>query len=65
LFDRCDQCISYIRDSQQRGASLHQTYMLLLLANRMERMSILVDLVDKDHQVRRWQVRRVVPHAGP
>jgi site-specific recombinase len=50
LLDRCDQCITYVRDHHsQRGASLHQTYMLLLLANRMERMSILVDLVDKDH----------------
>ena len=51
LLDRCDQCIGYIREHHsQRGASLHQTYMLLLLANRMERMSILVDLVDKDHR---------------
>ena len=50
LLDRCDQCITYIREHHsQRGASLHQTYMLLLLANRMERMSILVDLVDRDH----------------
>jgi site-specific recombinase len=50
LLDRCDECITYVRDHHsQRGASLHQTYMLLLLANRMERMSILVDLVDKDH----------------
>jgi site-specific recombinase len=50
LLDRCDRCIAYVRDHHsQRGASLHQTYMLLLLANRMERMSILVDLVDKDH----------------
>ncbi len=50
LLDRCDQCIIYVRDHHsQRGASLHQTYMLLLLANRLDRMSILVDLVDKDH----------------
>jgi site-specific recombinase len=50
LLDRCDQCITYVRNHHsQRGASLHQTYMLLLLANRLERMSILVDLVDKDH----------------
>jgi site-specific recombinase len=51
ILDRCDQCISYVRDHHnQRGASLHQTYMLLLLANRLERMSILVDLVDRDHR---------------
>ena len=45
----CRECIEYIRDNHsQRGASLHQTYMLLLLANRLDRMSILVDLLDKD-----------------
>jgi site-specific recombinase len=50
LLDRCDQCITYVRDHYgQQGVSLHQTYMLLLLGNRLERMSILVDLVDKDH----------------
>ncbi len=46
----CHECIDYIRENHSlRGASLHQTYMLLLLANRLERMSILVDLLDKDH----------------
>ncbi|HEV3324980.1 MAG TPA: hypothetical protein VG052_05225 [Puia sp.] len=51
LLDRCRLCIDHIRDNHtQRGASLHQTYMLLLLANRMERMSILVDLLDRDHR---------------
>ena len=46
----CHECIDYIRENHsQRGASLHQTYMLLLLANRLERMSILVDLLDQDH----------------
>lgn len=45
----CRECIEYIRDNHsRRGASLHQTYMLLLLANRLDRMSILVDLLDKD-----------------
>jgi site-specific recombinase len=47
----CRECIDYIREHHsERGASLHQTYMLLLLANRLERMSILVDLLDKDHR---------------
>ncbi len=51
MLDRCQQSIDYIRSNlAQRGASLHQTYMLLLLVNRMERMSILVDLLDKDHR---------------
>ena len=47
VLERCRLCVEYIRDHHTgRGASLHQTYMLLLLANRMDRMSILVDLVD-------------------
>lgn len=46
----CHECVVFIRENHsQRGASLHQTYMLLLLTNRLERMSILVDLLDKDH----------------
>jgi site-specific recombinase len=45
----CNECIDYIRENHStRGASLHQTYMLLLLANRLERMSILIDLLDKE-----------------
>lgn len=47
----CHECIDHIRENHSsRGASLHQTYMLLLLANRLERMSILVDLLDQDHR---------------
>jgi site-specific recombinase len=50
LLGRCDTCIGHVRDGNvMRGASLHQTYMLLLLANRLERMSILVDLLSTDH----------------
>ena len=50
LLNRCQQSIDYIRSNlAQRGASLHQTYMLLLLTNRLERISILVDLLDQDH----------------
>jgi site-specific recombinase len=46
---RCEDCLDYIRESHsEKGASLHQTYMLLLLANRLERMMILVDLLDKN-----------------
>jgi site-specific recombinase len=51
MLGRCYESIDYIRANHaQRGASLHQTYMLLLLANRLERISILVDLLDKDHR---------------
>ncbi len=47
----CHECIDYVRENHsQQGASLHQTYMLLLLANRLERISILVDLLDRDHR---------------
>jgi site-specific recombinase len=46
----CYGAIDYIRENHtQRGASLHQTYMLILLANRLDRMSILIDLLDRDH----------------
>jgi site-specific recombinase len=49
LLERCRRCIGQVRDGHVRqGASLHQTYILLLLANRMERMSILVDLLNTD-----------------
>ena len=52
LFAACDASIDYIREhSSDRGASLHQTYMLILLANKIERMSILVDLLDNDQQL--------------
>ena len=47
----CHECIDYVRENHtQHGASLHQTYMLLLLANRLERISILVDLLDREHR---------------
>jgi site-specific recombinase len=45
----CHSSIDHIRESHsEKGASLHQTYMLLLLVNRLERISILVDLLDRD-----------------
>ncbi|HEY8971339.1 MAG TPA: hypothetical protein VIM64_19685, partial [Puia sp.] len=47
---QCREILEYIRDNHtQRGASLHQTYILILLANRLDRISILTDLLDKDH----------------
>ena len=47
----CHECIDHVRENHsQQGASLHQTYILLLLANRLERISILVDLLDRDHR---------------
>ncbi len=47
--EQCYGCIEYIREqSYSRGASLHQTYTLIILANRLDRMSILVDILDDD-----------------
>ncbi|HTR29823.1 MAG TPA: hypothetical protein VMH27_11170 [Puia sp.] len=46
----CNSAIEYIREHHsERGASLHQTYMLLSLSNRIERMSMLLDLLDTGH----------------
>src|SRR6185312_12889599 len=43
----CHECIGFVRENHGvQGASLHQTYMLLLLENRLERISILMDLLD-------------------
>jgi len=42
-------CIDHIREQYSaRGTSLHQTYILIILANRLNRISILVDLLDND-----------------
>jgi len=47
---QCYDSLEFIRENHtQRGASLHQTYILILLANRLDRMSILTDLLDRDH----------------
>ena len=51
ILERCSACLIHIRENQsEKGASLHQTYILILLANRLERISILVDLLNKDNQ---------------
>ena len=45
----CERCIDYIRNNHsQRGASLHQTYTLVMLSNKLDRISILVDILDRD-----------------
>lgn len=47
----CQECIDHVRENHsEQGASLHQTYTLLLLANRLDRIAILVDLLNKDHR---------------
>ncbi|MDR3715320.1 MAG: hypothetical protein P4L51_21140 [Puia sp.] len=50
MMGRCYACIDFIRDNHSlRGASLRQTYILVILANRLDRMTILADLLDNDH----------------
>lgn len=47
----CHECIRYVRENHgSQGASLHQTYMLLLLDNLLDRLAILVDLLDTEHR---------------
>ena len=47
----CHECVDHVRENHgQQGASLHQTYMLLLLDNRLERIEILVDLLDGERR---------------
>jgi site-specific recombinase len=51
LLDRCSRSVDYARENHTlRGASLHQTYMLLLIGNRLERMSVLIDLLDGEKE---------------
>jgi site-specific recombinase len=47
---QCYDSLEFIREKNtQRGASLHQTYILILLANRLDRISILTDLLDRNY----------------
>lgn len=49
--DQCYECLDYIREHHSiHGTSLHQTYTLVLLANKLDRMTILVDVLDKDQK---------------
>src|ERR1700761_8536397 len=45
----CHECVDHVHENHGlQGASLHQTYMLMLLDNPLERIAILVDLLDGD-----------------
>ncbi|MBC7850990.1 MAG: hypothetical protein H7Y31_14710 [Chitinophagaceae bacterium] len=47
----CEQAIDHIRENLSlKGASLTQTYILLILSSRLERMHLLLDVLDTDHQ---------------
>ena len=48
---QCYNLIDYIRESHsEKGASLQQTYLLMILSNRLERMQLVMDVLDADHQ---------------
>ncbi len=48
----CETSIEYIRENlSERGASLTQTYIVLILQSRLSRMSILLDVLDRNHQI--------------
>ena len=47
----CYQLIDHIRESHsERGASIQQTYLLLILSNRLERMQLVLDVLDADNK---------------
>jgi len=49
IVEQCYACIEYIRKNHSsRGTSLHQTYSLILLENKLDRINILVDILDAD-----------------
>ncbi len=46
---QCDEQINQIRNGHpERGASLHQTYLLMIMMNRLDRMSLVTDVLDGD-----------------
>ena len=47
----CYDLINHIRESHsEKGASLQQTYLLLILSNRLQRMQLVIDVLDADHR---------------
>jgi len=47
----CSSLLNYIRESHaEKGASIQQTYLLLILTNRLERMMLIADVLDADNQ---------------
>lgn len=51
IINNAFELIHHIRESHtDKGASLNQTYILLILSNRLERMLLLADVLDADGQ---------------
>ena len=47
--DECQASLEHIRENHSsRGASLHQTYTIVILESKLERMRILVDMLDQN-----------------
>ncbi|MBK6826459.1 MAG: hypothetical protein IPG86_06170 [Chitinophagaceae bacterium] len=45
------ELIDHIRESHtEKGASIQQTYILLILSNRLQRMQLILDALDADDQ---------------
>jgi site-specific recombinase len=52
------ELIDHIRESHsERGASIQQTYILLILSNRLQRMQLVLDILDADNK---FDTRRFV-----
>lgn len=48
--ESCYNLIDHIRESHtERGANIQQTYILLILSNRLQRMQLLLDVLDADN----------------
>ncbi len=51
IIDDCYELIDHIRESHsEKGASIQQTYLLLILTNRLERMQLVMDVLDADNK---------------
>lgn len=51
IIEDCYTQIEHIRESHsEKGASLQQTYLLLILTNRLQRMQLITDVLDADRQ---------------
>ncbi len=51
LIDASYALLNYIRESHsEKGASIQQTYLLMILTNRLQRMMLIADILDADNQ---------------
>lgn len=51
LLNDCYELIDHIRESHsEKGASIQQTYLILILSNRLQRMELVIDVLDADQE---------------